>query len=754
MPGRARARWSPRRSTRPDQLAGDPRRGRSASASRCSSRRRRAAAGGGCAGSRAPSELPAALAAGAAEARRAFGDGAVYLEREIRPARHVEVQLLGDATRHDRRPRRARLLAPAPAPEARRGGARAGPDRRTSGATSTSWPSGSATAAGLENAATAEFLFDADRRFWFLEVNTRLQVEHGVTELVTGVDIVREQLWIAAGRPLSERVLAGRRASGRARAPRDRGPASRPRTRPATSPRRPGGSAAGRCRRARGPRRHRRSRPATGVPPDYDPLIAKLMVVDADAHAAIDRLGPGPRRDGDRRDPDDAAVPSVRRPRPGVPGGTLSIDWVDEHWDGDRGGAARRRPARPRLRWPLASGRRAPGVGGVDGAGRATAAPAAAAARARRPPAWTRAGRRRARRPVAASDGRVARSSAGGRAGRAGAARPATEPPTMPRTLSDRRPSGAVRIVAAGAGPRERPSGRCVGTDPAAGARWAGPSSRWSSTAGGSSSRSRTRTGPSSATARPGRADAAAASGPAEIRAIIPGRIAAVRVAAGDTVEAGQSLLVVEAMKMQNELRAPRAGTVERVAVGRGRDDRAGDLLVVDPMSEARPGSADRAEPTTARALAGDDPGAGRSTSAPERRERFATSSDIEIADLYTAADLAASASTRTATSACPGEPPFTRGVQADDVPEPLLDDAPVRRLRDRRGDEPALPLPPRAGPDRAVGRLRPADPDGLRLGRARGGGRGRPGRRPDLEPRRHGGPRRRACRSARSAPR
>jgi biotin carboxyl carrier protein len=75
--------------------------------------------------------------------------------------------------------------------------------------------------------------------------------------------------------------------------------------------------------------------------------------------------------------------------------------------------------------------------------------------------------------------------------------------------------------------------------------------------------------------------DAAAASGPTEIRAIIPGRIAAVHVVAGDVVEAGQSLLVVEAMKMQNELRTSRGGTVERVAVGEGETIDNGDLLVV-----------------------------------------------------------------------------------------------------------------------------------------------------------------------------
>lgn len=75
--------------------------------------------------------------------------------------------------------------------------------------------------------------------------------------------------------------------------------------------------------------------------------------------------------------------------------------------------------------------------------------------------------------------------------------------------------------------------------------------------------------------------DDVTASGPTDIRAIIPGRVAAVRVVEGDTVEAGQSLLVVEAMKMQNELRAPRAGIVRQVAVGEGQTIENGDLLMV-----------------------------------------------------------------------------------------------------------------------------------------------------------------------------
>jgi len=75
--------------------------------------------------------------------------------------------------------------------------------------------------------------------------------------------------------------------------------------------------------------------------------------------------------------------------------------------------------------------------------------------------------------------------------------------------------------------------------------------------------------------------DAGSASGPTEIRAIIPGRIAAVHVVSGDVVEAGQALLVVEAMKMQNELRASRGGTVDRVVVDAGQTIDHGDLLVV-----------------------------------------------------------------------------------------------------------------------------------------------------------------------------
>ena len=170
----------------------------------------KAAAGGGGRGMRRvtdPADLPAALAAGSAEARAAFGDGSVYLEREIQPARHIEVQLLGDVdgtivALGERdcsvQRRHQKLVEESPAPGLT-GDERLGLHEMAVRA---------ASAAGLHNAATAEFLFDPDRHFWFLEVNARLQVEHGVTELVTDLDLVAEQLWIAAGAPLSDDVRA------------------------------------------------------------------------------------------------------------------------------------------------------------------------------------------------------------------------------------------------------------------------------------------------------------------------------------------------------------------------------------------------------------------------------------------------------------------------------------------------------------------------------------------------------------------
>lgn len=165
----------------------------------------KAAAGGGGRGMKVvaqASELPRAFIAASAEAASAFGDATLYLERFIANARHIEVQVLGD--RFGRilhlgerdcslQRRHQKIIEEAPAPgisdELR--------EQICSAAVSL------ARNIGYESAGTVEFLFDSDsRQFYFLEMNTRIQVEHPVTEMLTGIDLVQEQFHIAAGRPL------------------------------------------------------------------------------------------------------------------------------------------------------------------------------------------------------------------------------------------------------------------------------------------------------------------------------------------------------------------------------------------------------------------------------------------------------------------------------------------------------------------------------------------------------------------------
>ncbi|MER3468292.1 MAG: pyruvate carboxylase subunit A, partial [Thermoflexus sp.] len=167
----------------------------------------KASAGGGGKGMRivrSPEEMPDALAAARREAMAAFGDDDVYLEKLVEGARHVEVQILAD--QHGNvihlgerecsiQRRHQKLIEESPSPivdEEMR--ARMGEVAVRI-----------AQAIGYVNAGTVEFLVDKDRNFYFIEMNTRLQVEHPVTEMVTGVDIVKEQIRIARGRKLRYR---------------------------------------------------------------------------------------------------------------------------------------------------------------------------------------------------------------------------------------------------------------------------------------------------------------------------------------------------------------------------------------------------------------------------------------------------------------------------------------------------------------------------------------------------------------------
>jgi acetyl-CoA carboxylase biotin carboxylase subunit len=165
----------------------------------------KAVAGGGGKGMRsvaAREELPSALRAARSEAGSAFGDSAVYLERRILRPRHIEVQLLGDEhgtvlpfverecslqRRHQKVVEESPSMA---VPEK---------TRRALAAAA----AGVARAVKYTNAGTIEFLLDADDAFYFLEMNTRLQVEHPVTEMVTGIDLVAWQIRIARGERLT-----------------------------------------------------------------------------------------------------------------------------------------------------------------------------------------------------------------------------------------------------------------------------------------------------------------------------------------------------------------------------------------------------------------------------------------------------------------------------------------------------------------------------------------------------------------------
>ena len=147
--------------------------------------------------------MPTLLAAARREAEAAFGDGAVYLEKLITRARHIEIQLLADdfgsvislgERECSLQRRHQKLLEEAPSPFVDEDNDL----RRRMGEVACR----AAAAVGYVNAGTIEFLVDKDKNFYFLEMNTRLQVEHPVTELVTGVDIVKEQIRIARGRKL------------------------------------------------------------------------------------------------------------------------------------------------------------------------------------------------------------------------------------------------------------------------------------------------------------------------------------------------------------------------------------------------------------------------------------------------------------------------------------------------------------------------------------------------------------------------
>lgn len=289
----------------------------------------KAAAGGGGRGIRfvhRPEELESSLRLARSEAMGAFGDSSIYMEKAVIPARHIEVQIFGDTHGNvihlgerecSIQRRHQKLIEESPSP-ALDDALRA---RFTDAAVRL------ARAVGYVNAGTCEFLLGPDGNFYFLEVNARLQVEHPVTELVTGLDLVREQLRVAAGLPLS---VTQEQITFRGHAIEARITAEDPLNRflPAS-----GRVAALRDPAGPGVRMDSALYDGMEIPLYYDSLLAKLICWGEDRAEAMTRL---------RRALDEYTIAGVRTTipfarwlldQPRFIAGDFSTDFIAETWD-------------------------------------------------------------------------------------------------------------------------------------------------------------------------------------------------------------------------------------------------------------------------------------------------------------------------------------------------------------------------------------------------------------------------------------
>jgi acetyl/propionyl-CoA carboxylase alpha subunit len=505
----------------------------------------KASAGGGGRGMRVvrtAAELPEALASARREAAAAFGDDRLLLERFVARPRHVEVQLLADGfgsivhlgERECSIQRRHQKLieeSPSPAVDAAR--------RERMGHAAIRL----ARAAGYVNAGTAEFLLD-DEDFFFLEVNARLQVEHPVTEAITGLDLVEQQLRIASGEPLgfgqedvrfdgaaievrvvAEDVAAGFLPStGRVTAfdvPED--------VRVDTA------VAAG-----------------VAVPPFYDSLVAKLVVHAPDRAAAIDSLADAldrTRLDGVETNLDLLAAVVAE---PAFRAGDLHTTFLDEHDLVARAGRIERRAV-------------------------AAAAAARSWAPADRDDPWTGGPWRAAgvgeRTTWDAGPGRITATTTRLPGHRA---RVEVDGASFEVRLVERRADG-IRLELDGEPAHVRPAtdGRVVDTVALRGDSY------------------RLRLAP------PPGADRAAGDGhdAGSLAAPMPGRIVRIHVAEGDHVAANEPLLVLEAMKMEHVIAAAEAGRVGRLLVDVGDQVTRGTPLVALEPSHAAGAAAGESKP-------------------------------------------------------------------------------------------------------------------------------------------------------------
>jgi acetyl-CoA carboxylase biotin carboxylase subunit len=246
----------------------------------------KAAAGGGGKGMRIvtdPADFRDACESASSEARSAFGNGAVYLEKYLARPRHIEFQILADMHGNaihllerecsiQRRHQKIIEETPSPVmtPELR--------EEMGNAAVK------AALASGYVNAGTVEFLLDEDRNFYFLEVNTRLQVEHPITEMITGIDLVRQQIEISAGNPLA---LKQSDIKGRGHAIECRIYAEDPQKDFFPSP-----GIINYLREPRGPGIRNDCGVYSGftVPVEYDPILSKLITYAGNRDECISRM--------------------------------------------------------------------------------------------------------------------------------------------------------------------------------------------------------------------------------------------------------------------------------------------------------------------------------------------------------------------------------------------------------------------------------------------------------------------------------
>ena len=487
-------------------------------------------------------ELTEAVAAARREAAAAFGDGTVFLERYITSARHVEIQVLADShgglvhcfereCSIQRRHQKVIEESPSPAVDA---GLR---DRMGAAALA------AAKAVGYLGAGTVEFVLEPSGDFWFLEVNTRLQVEHPVTEAVTGVDLVREQLLVAQGLPLSV-TQDGLTMNGHAIEARLYAEDPAAGFLPAT------GTVLDWCPAAAPPCRWDAGVAAGSVVGvEFDPMLAKVIAhAPARAEAAL-ALALALQRSRIRgvTTNRDFLVAALRHPD--FLAGRTTTSFIEE-----TGVARARRPSPGELRV----------------AATAAALAAQAARRAAAPVLATLpSGWRNTVMPPERAEFRHG-------------------PDTVVVSYSRRR-DGRFDVTVTGAAPV--PDGDPGSGEPVtvhhAGDGWidfshAAHRHRLHVLTAGDRVWVQGPDGDLALTAVPRFPEAGHGEQVAGgLVAPMPGTVLAVHAAAGDAVAAGQLLMIVEAMKMEHRITAPRAGTVTEIRARPGDQVSAGDLLAV-----------------------------------------------------------------------------------------------------------------------------------------------------------------------------